>query len=246
MPKDSWIVSYKIADLLARCASTEIFQCPGSPNIVILLHDERNLFAWSIEPRRLRLAECAALESTKGLQRRSGCSKYDALSVPTVLCILMWLKNSLMPKLLQQYDELTVPETTISWVIGPGDSNQTEVGCGDGVRIAGHTHLPHGLHKHRNLGKKTNTFAGMRMTMTVSSFPLDQCGHLEKCINTHGIFWFFSTSKISQISRRRWRVEFSWNAWVGWSWEPWITVVSIEIPQHILVKRKALGLIWKG
>lgn len=34
MPKDSWIVSYKIADLLARCASTEIFQCPGSPNIV--------------------------------------------------------------------------------------------------------------------------------------------------------------------------------------------------------------------
>ena len=75
MPKDSWIVSYKIADLLARCASAEIFQCPGSPNIVILLHVERNLFAWSIEPRRLRLAECAALESTKGLQRRSGCSQ---------------------------------------------------------------------------------------------------------------------------------------------------------------------------
>ena len=75
MPKDSWIVSYKIADLLATCASTEIFQCPSSPNIFILLHVERNLFAWSIEPRRLRLAECAALESTKGLQRRSGCSQ---------------------------------------------------------------------------------------------------------------------------------------------------------------------------
>lgn len=75
MPKDSWTVSYEIADLLARCASAEIFQCPGSPNIFILLHVERNLFAWSIEPRRLRLAECAALESTKGLQRRSGCSQ---------------------------------------------------------------------------------------------------------------------------------------------------------------------------
>jgi len=73
------------------------------------------------------------------------------------------------------------------------------VGCGDGVRIAGHTHLPHGLHEHRNLGKKANTFA--RMRITVSSFPPGSMwipGTIRKHIYI-GFFEFFQLPKFPKF-----------------------------------------------
>ena len=73
------------------------------------------------------------------------------------------------------------------------------------------THLPHGLHTHR-------TFAGMRsktVAQNDSQFPPDQwiAGKIRMD--------FFNFQNFPNFGRR-WQVEFSWNAWVGWSWEPWI------------------------
>ena len=102
MPKDSWIVSYKIADLLARCASHRDIPMSWLPEYCQIFfsmlketfsHGPLNSDVWGWLSAQLWRA-------SKAFNIAAAVRKYDALSVPTVLCVWMWPKNSLKPKWL--------------------------------------------------------------------------------------------------------------------------------------------------